>query len=154
MSAGKSPIRATDLHDHTAHQLSLHRYVYTRGRRHLVTILAAADCPMTLPNIVTAAPELPASSVYRNLDVLERCDVVRRIRAAGDYTHFELAEPLLGHHHHLICVGCGEMQDIHLTQELENLVERNLAAVADRAGFVPLHHSLDLHGRCGGCQTR
>ncbi len=107
---------------------------------------------MTRPDIAAAAPDLPASSTYRNLDVLERCGIVHRIRASGDHAHFELTEPLLDHHHHLICVDCGEIQDVHLAKRLENMVERNLAEVAAAAKFTPLHHSLDLHGRCRACE--
>ncbi len=144
--------KATNLHATIARQLTSQRYVYTRRRRELVEALLTATAPMTVPDIAATAPALSASSAYRNLDVLERCGVVHRIRSTGDHTHFELAEPLLGHHHHLICVGCGEIRDIHLTKKLEQLVEQNLAAAADQAKFTPLHHSLDLYGRCADCE--
>lgn len=141
----------TDLHDAVGMRLARHDYRYTSGRRRLVDVIAAAGQPVTLPDIVVAAPELAPSSVYRNLDVLERSGVVDRIASSGDYAYFEFAEPLLSHHHHLICIDCGAIEDVRLADDLEALVDQSLAEAANRAGFTPLRHSLDLHGYCARC---
>jgi Fur family ferric uptake transcriptional regulator len=132
-------------------RLARHGYRYTNGRRRLVDVIAAAGQPVTLPDIVVAAPELAPSSVYRNLDVLERSGVVDRIASGGDHAYFEFAEPLLSHHHHLICIGCGAIEDVRLDDDVEALVDRSLAEAAGRTGFTPLRHSLDLHGHCADC---
>ncbi len=124
---------------------------YTAGRRSLVTVLATARRPLTLPDIVSSAPDVPQSSAYRNLDALEQGGVVHRISVGGDRAYFELAESLLGHHHHLICVSCGAIEDMHLEGALEAQVGDALGSAAQRAGFVPLHHNLDLYGRCVEC---
>ena len=142
-----------DLHAQVNSRLASHNHRYTSGRRQLIEALAIAGRPLTLPEIGANWPKLAQSSAYRNLDVLERCGVVRRIAIGGNYAHFELAEPLLDHHHHLICVGCGTIQDVHLTDKFERLVDENLAAAAKEAGFAPLHHSLDLHGHCADCTS-
>ena len=144
---------AGDLHSAVGARLARQGFRYTTGRRRLVDALSSAGQPITLPEIVLAAPDLAASSVYRNLDVLERSSVVERINSVGDHAHFELAEPLLEHHHHLVCVACGSIEDVRFDDELEERVERSLAAAASRAGFTPLHHSLDLHGRCAACES-
>ena len=133
-------------------RLARHDYRYTAGRRRLVEALAGAGHPVTLAEIALCAPDLPVSSTYRNLEVLERSDVVNRISIRGDRAHFELAEPLLSHHHHLVCVACGTIEDIHLDDELEDLVDQNLAEAARRAAFTPLRHLVDLHGHCSKCE--
>ncbi len=142
----------TDLHDAVSLRLARHDYRYTNARRRLVDVIAAAGQPVTLPDIVVAAPELAPSSIYRNLHVLERSGVVNRITAGGDHAYFEFAEPLLSHHHHLVCVACGSIEDVFLDDELEAVVDRSLAELASRSGFTPSHHSLDLHGRCANCR--
>ena len=43
---------------------------YTHLRRILVETLAAAGRPLTIPEIVASAPELPQSSAYRNMTAL------------------------------------------------------------------------------------
>jgi Fe2+ or Zn2+ uptake regulation protein len=140
-----------DLHEAVGMRLARHDYRYTNGRRRLVDAIAAAGQPVTLPDIVTAAPGLAPSSVYRNLDVLVRSGVVDRIASGGDHAYFEFAEPLLSHHHHLICIRCGAIEDVRLDDDVEALVDESLATAAGRAGFTPLRHSLDLHGYCAGC---
>lgn len=140
------------LHDEVSARLGIEEHRYTDGRRRLVEVLASAGRPVTLPEILAADPELPQSSAYRNLDVLERSGVIRRITVGGEHTHFELAEPLLEHHHHLICVTCGTITDVHLDPEVERLVDRALADAAAQVGFTPLDHSLDLHGHCAECR--
>ncbi len=133
-------------------RLARHDCRYTRGRRRLVEALAGAGHPVTLAEIASSAPDLPVSSTYRNLEVLERAGVVNRISIRGDRAHFELAEPLLSHHHHLVCVACGSIEDMQLDDELEDLVDRNLAEAARQAAFTPLRHLLDLHGHCSKCE--
>lgn len=154
MNAGHSPAShagAGELHTLVSARLARHDCRYTDGRRCLVEALAGSGQPVTLPEIVAAAPNLAPSSVYRNLDVLERCGVVSRISTGGDHAHFELAEPLLSHHHHVVCVKCGTVEDVHLDDEIEEMLDRSLAEAAGRVGFTPTHHSLDLHGRCRDC---
>ena len=56
-------------------RLSTENHRYTAGRHRLVDALAESSQPLTLPEIVEIAPELASSSVYRNLEVLERCGV-------------------------------------------------------------------------------
>ena len=143
-----------ELHNLVSSRLERHDCRYTDGRRRLVEALAVSGQPVTLPDIVAAAPDLAPSSVYRNLEVLERCGAVNRISTGGDHAHFELAEPLLSHHHHVVCVQCGTIEDVHLDDEVEELLDRSLAEAAGRVGFTPTRHSLDLHGRCKDCEDK
>lgn len=139
------------LHEEVERRLAVAGQRYTGGRRALVDVLATAQRPLTLRDIVLMVPELPQSSAYRNLDALREGSIVNRISAGGDRAHFELAEALLGHHHHLICVSCGTIEDMRLDGKLEDEVDRALAGAAGEAGFTPLRHSLDLYGECSDC---
>lgn len=139
------------LHEDVKQRLAVAGHRYTEGRRALVTVLASAQRPLTLRDIVSTVPEVPQSSAYRNLDALRQGGVVIRISAGGDRAHFELAESLLGHHHHLICVSCGTIEDVRIDNELEAEVDRALVGAAGEAGFTPLRHSLDLYGECADC---
>ena len=141
----------TELHAQIGSRLAQQGHRYTRGRQDLVETLVLAGQPMTLPDIVEADPKLAQSSAYRNLDILVRCGAIRRINAGGDHTYFELAEPLLGHHHHLICLSCGNIEDVHFDSEVELLVDKSLSEISARTGFTPVTHSLDLHGHCADC---
>ena len=80
---------------------------YTANRRAVTTVLAAAATPLTLPDILDADRSLAQSSAYRSLAVLVEAGVVRRLVHGGDHAHYELAEQLTEHHHHLVCDECG-----------------------------------------------
>jgi len=140
------------IHDRVGARLAGLDQRYTSGRRHLVELLARAGRPVTMPELLAMDRDLPQSSVYRNLDVLERTELVRRVTTGSDHACYELAEPILGHHHHLICVECGRVADIRLDEAFEQRIDDELARAADEAGFAPLHHTLDLHGRCPTCR--
>lgn len=126
---------------------------YTDNRRRLVDLLARAEAPLTIPEILTGHPDLAQSSVYRNLAVLERAGIVHRIVTTDDWARYELDHTLTHHHHHLICSSCGIVRDFTVSPRLERSIDDALAKVASEAGFHLEHHRLDLLGQCEACST-
>ena len=147
----------------TAAQLELHRTVrqrladqsqrYTNGRQELVEALVAADGPVTLPALLGAARTLPQSSAYRNLLVMEQAGVVRRLVHSTGHAHYELAEDLTSHHHHLICQTCGTITDIDFGSRLERSLDAAFAEITAKARFNPRHHAIDIYGECASCAS-
>lgn len=125
---------------------------YTAGRRAVVDALAAADGPVTLPELIDLAPSLAQSSAYRNLAVMEQVGVVRRVVHSSDHARYELAEDLTEHHHHLICEVCGTVRDVTLTPALEQRLDEAFDALSGAEGFEATHHTIDLYGRCAACR--
>lgn len=123
---------------------------YTENRRAVVDLLAE-NGPMTIPEILAARDDLAQSSVYRNLSILERANVVRRIVTHDEWARYELDEDLTGHHHHLICSSCGAVSDFTLTDDLEASIDAAFAKVARKSGFHLEQHRLDLVGLCRDC---
>jgi len=124
---------------------------YTGNRRALVEILAREGQPMSIPEILAAERALAQSSAYRNLSVLERAGVVRRVVASDEFTRFELTEDLTDHHHHLICSVCGQVEDFTLPSGIERTMRRAVSAVSDETGYNAVSHRIDLIGRCPRC---
>jgi len=124
---------------------------YTKGRRRLVAVLQSADGPLTITQILANDSSLPQSSVYRNLSILETVGVVTRIVTRDDFAHFELAEHLTEHHHHLICSKCGDVSDFSLDNRTESSLNRDLYRAATAANFKVEAHRLDLMGTCARC---
>ncbi|MCB0974726.1 MAG: transcriptional repressor [Actinobacteria bacterium] len=153
VSAAQSRHGADEVHDKVRRWLARRNQRYTSGRRRLVDTMLGSGKPLTLPEIVSLTPDLPQSSAYRNLDVLERCGVARRISTGAGHSYFELAEPIGHHHHHLVCVDCDRIADIVLSERFESLADQQLGKAASEAGFQLTHHSIDLYGRCPGCQS-
>lgn len=149
--AGKPAGQPATLHDRVAAALEVDTQRYTQGRMRLIEALAAAKAPTTLPALLASNPELTQSSCYRNLVALERCGVVRRIVGPGDHAHYELAEPFVDHHHHLICQSCGSVEDVRLGADAEAAIHQVLAAANPREDFTIDPHAVDFHGTCAGC---
>ena len=124
---------------------------YTSSRRRLVSILLLSSKPVTINQILETDKNLAQSSVYRNLGVLEEAGAVIRIATNDDYAHYELAEQILDHHHHLICSPCGEILDFHLSDSIEKALEISLQQVADQYNYIIDSHRLDLIGTCTSC---
>ena len=143
---------AQDVHDTALERLRAADQRYTSNRRRIVEALAAADRPLSLPEMLSVSRGLPQSSAYRNLTVLEEAGIVRRVVSGGEFARFELAEDLTEHHHHLVCSACGNVEDFTLPPDVEHSVDRALERAARRARFVAGHHRLDLVGLCAACQ--
>lgn len=140
------------LHDAVEIRLRALGQVYTDNRRALVAALDGAGRPVSLPDLLAHRRTLAQSSAYRNLAVLEQAGVVHRVVTDEGFARFELAEDLKGHHHHLVCSICGSVEDVTVPSGFERQVRRTLAQVADRAGFAPASHRIDVLGTCRSCR--
>lgn len=149
-SPGSRPGNA-ELHRMARERLTERDQRYTTGRRLIVDTLAATESPVTLPGLLRLAPSLAQSSAYRNLAIMEDAGVVRRLVHGAEHAHYELAEDLTEHHHHLICEDCGVIRDITLDPDLERSLDRAFDGLADVEGFSPRHHAIDVYGRCADC---
>jgi len=53
-----------------------------------------------------------------------------------------------GHHHHLVCDGCGRLEPFE-----DDALERAIRHLADRVAFDVSDHDVTLHGLCGRCHS-
>lgn len=125
---------------------------YTSGRRDIVALLVSSGHPVSIGDIAEALPALPRSSAYRHLVDLQAAGVVRRIAANDEFARFELAEDLTEHHHHLLCLRCGDVADITPSSSFERTVAGHLDDLALAQGFKPQAHRVDVLGLCANCQ--
>ena len=141
-----------ELHRAVVGRLADAEQQYTTNRRIVVETLAGAARPLTLPDLLRRSPSLAQSSAYRSLTILMDAGVVRRLSHGADHGHYELAEQLTQHHHHLICDGCGSVADVTLPDHIEHAMDDSFVAVAELFGFVPERHAVDIFGRCEQCR--
>lgn len=133
-------------------RLGNHEIRYTHGRRRVVAALVASDGPRSAAELHShMGGEVPLSSLYRSLVVLDEADVVSRHFGSDGVTRYELAEWLKGHHHHLVCVECGAVEDIVLTRGQESRVREAIEEIATTASFRPYDHTLEIQGVCARC---
>lgn len=129
-------------------------YRLTGPRRTVLEEVVRRDTPFTSAElwatIQETAPTVGRATVFRTLDLLARLGVVQRIHtdAEGGRCHAYLACDA-GHHHHLICQGCGAVTDFAEDQTLEALMRE----VERRTAYRIEGHRLELVGRCPACQA-
>ena len=125
---------------------------YTKGRRVVIRAIADADGPRSAAELSKVIGEsVPLSSLYRSLAVLEEAGVLAPHFSSPGLTRYELAEWLSGHHHHLVCISCGSVQDIEISDDVEARLRGIITEIADAASFKELNHVLEIEGHCTGC---
>jgi len=90
------------------------------------------------------APEVHISTIYRNLDDLERLGVVVHAHLGHGPATYHLAA---GAHGHFVCEECGAM--VEAPDEIFDGLSR---AAKSRFAFAINPHHFAILGRCKGCQ--
>lgn len=144
--------RNAELHEAVRRRLAEHDIRYTRGRQSLITALVRLEGPESAADLHRRM-NVPLSSLYRSLTVLDQAGVLEKHHDAGGLARFELAEWLTGHHHHLVCVDCGMVEDVELDRDAEQLLERLAVRAAKEAGYEQTGHNLEVEGLCQSCRT-
>ena len=84
------------------------------------------------------------ATVYRTLQKAAARNTVDVLRKDDGEALYRLCET--GHHHHLVCTGCGK------TVEVEgSAVEKWANTVAKNNGFRKVSHVVELFGLCAKC---
>lgn len=122
----------------------------TPQRRAIIESLLDAVRPPTAREVhqmvQSRYPEISLDTVYRNLNLLADMGFVIQINLRNNETsRYEIVEK---HHHHLICLGCGEA--VCLDSCILNDVE--LTTVEDK-GYQIVGHAFEIYGYCPVCRT-
>ena len=120
----------------------------TSARRLLLEAVFAAAGHRTAEELATVvqerAPEVHMSTIYRNLDDLERLGVVTHAHLGHGPAMYHLAATA---HGHLVCEECGTM-----IEAPDNLFATLARTARSRYGFDINPHHFALLGRCQRCQ--
>ncbi|MFZ9924686.1 MAG: Fur family transcriptional regulator [Ilumatobacteraceae bacterium] len=140
------------VHHQVAQRLHGSGLKYTAGRRQLVDLLLQHGRPASVPELLKKRPRLTQSSMYRNLADLEQMEIIHKVSGNDDHARYELTEEFIGHHHHLICVRCGDIDDFVVTASTERALDGALVQAARAAKFTVSGHRLDALGICARCK--
>jgi Fur family transcriptional regulator, ferric uptake regulator len=133
----------------------------TGPRRAVLDVLVGSRVPLTVPEIHARLGGRRAHivSVYRTVHMLVRLRLVRptaslRLGAAlRGSQRFELAEEFTGHHHHLICQGCGAIEDLDGCLLADAALTQLARYVRRTRRFEVTEHEVRLFGLCRQCAT-
>jgi Fur family ferric uptake transcriptional regulator len=120
----------------------------TSARRLLLSALLASSSHRSAEELTAdvqaRAPEVNLSTIYRNLDELERLKIVDRTHLGHGPATYHLATAT---HGHLVCERCGSMTEVPDTL-FDDLGEMT----RQRYGFAIDPHRFAVIGICSDCQ--
>lgn len=122
----------------------------TKTRRAVLELLVATHAPLSVPRILDELAcrglSVNKTTVYRELEQLEKVDMVKSLSLQDRKQYFELATR--DHHHHFVCMECEKVEDI-LFDESDLLRQESL--LVRKKGFSVFRHSLEFFGLCKLC---
>lgn len=131
------------------HRLKEEGLKLTPQRKLLLEILFETDVHLSAEEIFekvkVSQPSVSFGTIYRNLSLLAEINIVNQLNFRDGRTRFELS---LDHHHHLVCLGCGNAIDVH-----ECAFGKTLQDTALANDFLIKDHNLEVFGYCKGCNS-
>lgn len=144
-------MKDTHLQDTILHQLREKGARITKNRIAVLNILTTIGRPLSVEELLALLKKNGASvnqtTIYREMDFLQKHGVIREIQLGNDRKRFELA--LGKHHHHIRCLDCGKIVDVNIPRELEHASKY----IQQKTKFEVLDHSLEFIGRCSDCSA-
>lgn len=124
-------------------------YKLTSQRRAVLSAIASSHEHLTPADVYKRVqqenPEIGLVTVYRTLDLLSELGLICQVHREGKSQSYTLAPT--GHHHHMICSGCGTVADF-TDCDLSELQAR----LSRETGFEIEGHLLEFSGRCKDCR--
>ncbi len=119
----------------------------TPSRVAVVAAVLAQSGHFSVDDVVRQARGVGRATVFRSMRLLTELDIVCRVLLEDGSLHYRVSRR--GHHHHLVCVSCGNVQD--LDECAVGGLVRELAAASD---YEIEGHWLEFYGRCAACRSR
>lgn len=120
----------------------------TDPRREVYDILNSKEQPLTISEILKLSRISERTSIYRTLELFTSLGIIEALQLKGKI-RYELAEPFKPHHHHLVCVACGELIPLDNTK-----LEKTIQHLADGHRYTLTAHHVELQGICHGCHIQ
>jgi Fur family ferric uptake transcriptional regulator len=136
--------------DHAAAQLTAAGHRRGGAREALIDLLDSQPCALTaleIEDALRAGRRVGRASVYRVLDELESLGLVSRVDVGDGVARYEPQRHAAGHHHHLVCDGCGRLEPFQ-----DDALEQAIRRLAERVSFDVSDHDVTLHGCCERCR--
>lgn len=119
----------------------------TSSRRVLLEVLFEAEGHLTAEELTEAvqarAPDIHVSTVYRNLEDLQRMGVLLHTHVGHGPATYQLASSA---HAHFVCEKCGVMLEAP-----EELLRGLARGARERFGFAVNPRHFAILGRCAAC---
>lgn len=92
-------------------------------------------------------PHISLGTVYRNLEIMSRAGIIRKIELGGTQKRFDGD---LGLHQHIRCTECGRIDDLNTDTAVTSC---DMALIA-RTGYEVIERRVEFIGVCPYCRER
>jgi Fur family ferric uptake transcriptional regulator len=135
------------------HLLARQGHRLTKPRRSIMEALSAGDSPLTVEEIHArvAQQRVNRVTVYRTVHLLVSAGLLRTVDTGRAGLRYELSEQFTGHHAHLICQGCGRVEELAGCPVPDDALARLSRRVSHARQFRVVDHELRLLGLCYAC---
>jgi Fur family ferric uptake transcriptional regulator len=121
----------------------------TKQRRVILEELGAFESHPTADEIYervrTRLPRVSLGTVYRNLELLSRCGIIRKLEIGGQQMRFDRD---LHQHQHIRCLRCGRVDDVPGDPEPTEC-DRDML---DSTGYELVERRVEFLGFCPKCR--
>lgn len=122
----------------------------TPHRLVLLGTLATANTPKTAEELHVRMKSMDLVTVYRNLQSLVAAGLVNEVRFKDTNVRYEISDGD-GHHHHLVCTGCGLVAEL---EECDLKPFERQALKKSRIFASVEEHALEFFGTCVSCAKK
>jgi Fur family ferric uptake transcriptional regulator len=130
----------------------------TVGREAVIDVLSQGGDHLSANEIYKQVramnPEIGLTTVYRTLEILNNIAIVTKFDFGDKRARYELKESGKGHHHHLVCTGCGRIVDYDdfINEEIKLLKETEVK-LSKKYNFRINDHLIQFYGLCKECKA-
>ncbi len=122
----------------------------TPGHLEILSTITESKKPISSQDIIDIiGKKLDPATVYRCITKLKNNGIIRQIDLRQNHAHYEFFD--MAHHHHIICVECGKIEDIE-DCGLDTM-HQNILSQAKQFTQIR-HHSLEFYGLCKKCSAK
>jgi Fe2+ or Zn2+ uptake regulation protein len=127
-------------------RLTMRGHRITGSRRRVLDVLVSMPAHFTADDVLRQVPDVGRATVFRMMKLLQDLNVVCRVLMEDGSLHYRLSTR--GHHHHLVCRDCGQVEDFS-NCDVSSLIQQ-LAASTE---YEIEGHWLEVYGRCSTCRA-
>jgi len=127
-------------------RLEARGYRVTPPRRAVIAAVLQQSGHFSVEDLLHRCRGAGRATVFRTIRLLTELGVVCRVLLDDGSLHYRLSHRPQ-HHHHLVCTGCGKVQDLD-----DCAVSGLVRELAGSSGYEIEGHWLEFYGHCTACR--